>query len=111
LIFNCIPSLGLWPGCNLHFHGLPYWSSFTLFVINMTSQNLPGIAMIKSYGYQPHVNQLVGWTGVAHTIFAPFGCFSINLAAISAAVSLDDQVHPDPPNVILQASVAAFFIF
>ena len=36
-----------------------------LFVINMTSQNLPGIAMIKSYGYQPHVNQLVGWTGVA----------------------------------------------
>jgi benzoate membrane transport protein len=50
-----------------------------LFVINMTSQNLPGIAMIKSYGYHPHVNQLVGWTGVAHTIFAPFGCFSINL--------------------------------
>ena len=39
-----------------------------LFVINMTSQNLPGIAMIKSYGYQPHVNQLVGWTGV--TLFA-----------------------------------------
>ena len=39
-----------------------------LFVINMASQYLPGIAMIKSYGYQPHVNQLVGWTGV--TLFA-----------------------------------------
>ena len=82
-----------------------------LFVINMTSQNLPGIAMIKSYGYQPHVNQLVGWTGVAHTIFAPFGCFSINLSAISAAVSLDDQVHPDPAKrYIAGISCGVFYI-
>ena len=82
-----------------------------LFVINMTSQNLPGIAMIKSYGYQPHVNQLVGWTGVAHTIFAPFGCFSINLAAISAAVSLHDQVHPDPAKrYIAGISCGVFYI-
>ena len=82
-----------------------------LFVINMTSQNLPGIAMIKSYGYHPHVNQLVGWTGVAHTIFAPFGCFSVNLAAISAAVSLDDQVHPDPSKrYIAGISCGIFYI-
>lgn len=82
-----------------------------LFVINMTSQNLPGIAMIKSYGYHPHVNQLVGWTGIAHTIFAPFGCFSINLAAISAAVSLDDQVHPDPSKrYIAGISCGLFYI-
>lgn len=67
-----------------------------LFVINMTSQNLPGIGMIQSYGYTPHVNSLVGWTGIAHALFAPFGAFSNNLAAISAAVSLDEQAHPDP---------------
>ncbi len=67
-----------------------------LFVINMTSQNLPGIGMIQSYGYTPHVNSLVGWTGIAHAVFAPFGAFSNNLAAISAAVSLDEQAHPDP---------------
>lgn len=66
-----------------------------LFVINMTSQYLPGIAMIKSYGYVPHVNALVGWTGAAQAIFAPFGAFSINIAAISAAISLDQQAHPD----------------
>ena len=66
-----------------------------LFVINMASQYLPGLAMIKSYGYQPHVNQLIGWTGTAQAIFAPFGCFSVNIAAISAAISLDDQAHPD----------------
>lgn len=66
-----------------------------LFVINMASQYLPGLAMIKSYGYQPHVNQLIGWTGTAQAIFAPFGCFSVNIAAISAAISLDDQAHTD----------------
>ena len=52
--------------------------------------------MIKSYGYHPHTNSLVGWIGVSQTVLAPFGAFSVCLAAISAAVSLDDQVHPDP---------------
>lgn len=67
-----------------------------LFVINMASQYLPGLAMIKNYGYTPHVNQLIGWTGTAQTFLAPFGCFTVNIAAISAAISLDDQAHPDP---------------
>ena len=62
----------------------------------MASQYLPGIALIKSYGYKPHVNQLIGWTGLTQVVLAPFGCYSVNIAAISAAVSLDDQVHPDP---------------
>lgn len=82
-----------------------------LFVINVASQYLPGIAMIKSYGYQPHVNQLIGWTGLIHTVLAPFGAFSVNIAAISAAVSLDDQVHPDPrKRYIAGMSCGIFYI-
>lgn len=82
-----------------------------LFVINMASQYLPGIAMIKSYGYQPHVNQLIGWTGFAQTLLAPFGGFSINIAAISAAVSLDEQVNPDPSKrYIAGMSCGVFYI-
>lgn len=42
-----------------------------LFVISMASQYLPGIAMIKSYGYKPHVNQLIGWTGLTQVLLAP----------------------------------------
>ena len=53
-----------------------------LFVISMASQYLPGIAMIKSYGYKPHVNQLIGWTGLTQVVLAPFGCYSVNIAAI-----------------------------
>lgn len=82
-----------------------------LFVINMASQYLPGIAMIKSYGYTPHVNQLIGWTGLAQTLLAPFGCYSANIAAISAAVSLDDQAHPDPSKrYIAGISCGLFYI-
>ena len=80
-----------------------------LFVINMASQYLPGLAMIKSYGYQPNVNQLIGWTGVAQTIFAPFGCFSANIAAISAAISLDDQAHPDSKKRYIAGMSCGFF--
>lgn len=80
-----------------------------LFVINMASQYLPGIAMIKSYGYNPNVNQLIGWTGATQTILAPFGCFTVNIAAISAAVSLDDQVHPDPAKRYIAGISCGFF--
>ena len=80
-----------------------------LFVINMASQYLPGLAMIKSYGYEPHVNQLIGWTGTAQTIFSPFGCFSVNIAAISAAISLDDQAHPDSKKRYIAGMSCGFF--
>lgn len=80
-----------------------------LFIINMASQYLPGIAMIKSYGYQPHVNHLIGWTGVAQTLLAPFGCYTVNIAAISAAVSLDDQAHPDPQKRYIAGMSCGFF--
>lgn len=80
-----------------------------LFVINMASQYLPGLAMIKSYGYQPHVNHLIGWTGTVQTLLSPFGCYTVNIAAISAAVSLDDQVHPDPAKRYIAGISCGFF--
>ena len=80
-----------------------------LFVINMASQYLPGLAMIKSYGYNPHVNHLIGWTGMAQALLAPFGSYSVNIAAISAAISLDDQVHPDPQKRYIAGMSCGFF--
>lgn len=80
-----------------------------LFVINMASQYLPGLAMIRSYGYQPHVNQLIGFTGLSQTLLAPFGCFTVNIAAISAAISLDDQAHPDEKRRYIAGISCGFF--
>ena len=80
-----------------------------LFVINIASQYLPGLAMIKSYGYEPNVKNLIGWTGVSQTVLAPFGCFAVNIAAISAAISLDNQAHPNPSKRYIAGMSCGFF--
>ena len=59
-----------------------------LFVVTMASQNLPGVAVIRATGYQLPVSRLVGMTGIATLLLAPFGAFSLNLAAITAAMCM-----------------------
>jgi benzoate membrane transport protein len=67
-----------------------------LFIVTMASQNLPGIAAIRVGGYEAPVSQIIGWTGVTNLLFAPFGAFGINLAAITAAFCVGPEAHPDP---------------
>jgi benzoate membrane transport protein len=67
-----------------------------LFVVTMTSQNIPGLAVLRSSGYQTPVSPLLSWTGLITLVSAPFGNFSINLAAITAAICSGPEAHPDP---------------
>jgi len=66
-----------------------------LFVVIMASQNVPGVAAIRAAGYDTPVSAPVAWTGLATTLLAPFGAFSINLAAITAAICMSREVHED----------------
>ncbi|MFB9134618.1 benzoate/H(+) symporter BenE family transporter [Vibrio olivae] len=66
-----------------------------LYVITMLSQNLPGVAMMKSYRYDVAVKPLLTGTGLCNILFAPFGGFSVNLAAISAAICMNEAVDSD----------------
>ena len=77
-----------------------------LFVVTMTSQNIPGLAVLRSSGYQTPVSPLLSWTGVLTLFTAPFGNFSINLAAITAAICSGPEAHPDP-NKRYTAGIAA----
>lgn len=67
-----------------------------LTLVALASQYLPGLAVIQNYQYPAQVNGILGYTGSIQALLAPFGCVSVSLAAISAAVSLDEQAHPDP---------------
>ena len=67
-----------------------------LFVVTMASQNLPGVAVIRTAGYALPVSRLVGTTGVITLLLAPFGAFGINLAAITAAICMGTEAHADP---------------
>ena len=67
-----------------------------LFIVTMTSQNVPGIAVINASGYKPPISPLITWTGIATLMFAPFGCYSISLAAITAAICTGEEADDNP---------------
>lgn len=67
-----------------------------LFIVTMSSQNVPGLAVLRSQGYQTPVSPLLTVTGLLTLVTAPFGNFSINLAAITAAICSGPEAHPDP---------------
>ena len=66
-----------------------------LCVVTMASQNLPGVAVIRSAGYQMPISRLIGGTGVVNLLLAPFGAFGLNLAAITAAICMGPEAHAD----------------
>jgi len=69
-----------------------------LFIVTMTSQNVPGIAVINASGFKPPISPLIAWTGFANLVFAPFGCYSISLAAITAAICSGQEADSNPAN-------------
>ena len=67
-----------------------------LFVVAMTSQNMPGVAVLRADGYQVPASPLITVTGVVSLLMAPFGSHGVNLAAISAAICTGPHAHEDP---------------
>ncbi len=80
-----------------------------LFVVTMASQNLPGLAVLRANGYQTPASPLIGWTGLTGMLLGPFGGFSYNLAAITAAICMSKDADPDPGNRYRAAVWAGVF--
>lgn len=67
-----------------------------LFIVTMASQNLPGVAAIRAAGYAMPISRIITLTGVTTLLLAPFGAFALNLSAITAAICMGEEAHPDP---------------
>jgi len=67
-----------------------------LFLVTMASQNVPGMAVLATYGYRPRLGPILGATGIGTLAAAPFGGHAVNLAAISAALAAGPDADPDP---------------
>jgi len=80
-----------------------------LFVVTMASQNVPGVATMRASGYTVPISPLIGWTGVATLVLAPFGAFALNLAAITAAICMGREAHEDPAKRYVAAIAAGGF--
>ncbi len=90
------------------------WGAFIgiavpLFVVTMASQNLPGVAAQRAAGYRVPVSAPVAVTGVATVLLAPFGGYAFNLAAITAAICMGPEAHPDPARRYTASLAAGVF--
>jgi benzoate membrane transport protein len=76
----------------------------------MASQNIPGIAIMKSFGYDVPFRPVLTTTGLAAMFAGFFGGFSMNLAAITAALNANEHAHKDPKRRWL-ASVYGGYVY
>lgn len=67
-----------------------------LFIVTMASQNVPGVAIMRSFGYEVPWRPAMLVTGLGTALGAPAGGHAINLAAISAALAAGPDADPDP---------------
>jgi benzoate membrane transport protein len=80
-----------------------------LFVVTMASQNIPGIAVARASGYEPPVSSTIGWIGTVNVMLAPFGAYSLCMAAITAAICSGREAHPDPSKRYVASVFAGIF--
>lgn len=80
-----------------------------LFIVTMAAQNLPGIAVLKAHNYKTPVSSILTVTGFVNLLAAPFGGYAINLAAITAAICMTEEVDTDPKQRYLAAILAGVF--
>ena len=67
-----------------------------LYIVTMTSQNMPGVVTLKTLGYEPPVSAALTVTGLTTLVLAPFGGYAFNLAAITAAICAGAEADEDP---------------
>lgn len=67
-----------------------------LYLVTMASQNIPGIAIMHSFGFEVPFKPVLTTTGLATVFSSLFGGYAINLAAITAALNANEHAHPRP---------------
>ncbi|MGA9870293.1 MAG: benzoate/H(+) symporter BenE family transporter [Rhodococcus sp. (in: high G+C Gram-positive bacteria)] len=94
---------------------VPHWTwqaivgiALPLYIVTMASQNIPGTAVMKSFGYDVPWRSSMTVTGIGTIVGAPAGGHAINLAAISAALAAAPAAHPDPRKRWIAATTAGY---
>lgn len=65
-----------------------------LYLITMTSQNLAGQAVLRSYDYHPPLAPILKSTGAVSAVCSLFGAHHVNLAALTSAMCANPSVGP-----------------
>lgn len=66
-----------------------------LYLVTMAGQNIPGFTVLRTFGYTDiPARAILGSTGLASLLTAPFGAQTVNLSALSAAIMVGDEHTP-----------------
>ena len=84
--------------------------AFPLFLITTLSQNLPGIAIHHAHGYTPDHKPILSGIAIVQALLAPFGGFTFNLAAITAALCMGEQADSEKSQRY-RAAIAAGVVY
>ncbi|MFS3127629.1 benzoate/H(+) symporter BenE family transporter [Nocardioides sp. Bht2] len=79
-----------------------------LYVVTMASQNVPGVAVMASYGYQVPWRETMTVTGIGTVGSAFGGGHAVNLAAITAAISAGPDAGTNPKRRWIASETAAW---
>ena len=67
-----------------------------LYLVTMASQNLPGFATLRAHRHAAPVRPALLVTGALSGVSALFGAHPVSMAAITAALCMGPDTHPDP---------------
>ncbi|MEN9714764.1 MAG: hypothetical protein RJA35_231 [Actinomycetota bacterium] len=67
-----------------------------LYLVTMASQNIPGVAIMKTFGYEVPFKSTLVATGLTTMFASVTGVFALNLAAITAALNANEHAHANP---------------
>jgi benzoate membrane transport protein len=67
-----------------------------IFLMVMTTQNAPGLALLKAVNYQTPVNQIVHFGGTLSLLGAGFGGAGVNISAMTATIAISPEADPNP---------------
>lgn len=92
---------------------MPQWTwqamvgiAVPLYIVTMASQNIPGTAVMATFGYHVPWRTSMTVTGIGTIVGAAAGGHAVNLAAIMAALSAGPTAHPDRDRRWIAAFVA-----
>ena len=79
-----------------------------LYIVTMAGQNIPGSAVMATYGYQVPWRETMAATGLATAVTATAGGHTLNLAAITASLAASPDADPDPARRWIASSTAGW---
>ena len=65
-----------------------------LLLVTMAGQNLPGLEMMRSFGYRFNARTALTACNIGGILFAPFGLHAANLATVTGIVCAGPEAHP-----------------